>query len=207
MTMIQLWPPAPVSSIPSPWLKASLILTSIIQSPKNVIFRPLMRWLHPPAVFHIITDDLGRWVGIVVLIQDGFVILWHSPTGTRCNFIQVLNSTLQVSIRCPCSILSNASGIIICYCKSQVQDVSHSNSADSSVFQLQVATAELIMSKSILNLWAQGHNDIPVDELLDHQGKLSGAAAQPVSAHVAETRMALIRRSSQHPPIQHERLY
>ena len=106
------------------------------------------------------------------------------------------------------NISSWASSIVICDCKSPVYAVSNANSADSSVIQLQAATALLDMPKSILTVWAPGHCGLSGNELADHHlAKLGAAETQPDNTHEPASRRALIiSRFCRPPPILLERL-
>ena len=136
----------------------------------------------PPADFQIFTDGPVRGgieeggVGLVVLCQDDLVHEWHVPTGNHSSSFYAEKATLREAIQFhhgPQPLSSWASAIVICNCKSQVLAVSNTNSADSSVIQLQAAV--LAMSKLIQIVWAPGHCDMSGNELADHQVILQAA--------------------------------
>ena len=141
----------------------------------------------PPADFQIFTDGSFRdriedgGAGLVVS-RDYLVHEWHAPTRTRSSSFHAENAALKEPIYWLSSFSSWASAIVISDSKSMVQAVSNSNSADSSVIQLKSSAAVLVMSRSILIMWAPSHCGLTGSELAGHQAKLVAAETQPDNA-------------------------
>ena len=130
----------------------------------------------------------------MIIARDNKVLhRWHAPTGVRSSAYSAEKAALEAALKWLESENDWHRSVIVCDCKSLVEDTGNPHQTDPIIVTLQRLITKIICFKQLLIVWVSGHCNLWGNELADTEAKQGTTLPQLAERHLDQkTRKAVM---------------